>query len=75
MIIDAEGVKTETIEHNGMEFLYCSNKGAQYLLWLENDYALLLVSELPKEELLRIVLNKPPQYTALQLYIGTVLLT
>lgn len=54
LIIDTEDVKTETIEHNGMEFLYCSNKGAQYLLWTKNDYAFLLISELSKEELLRI---------------------
>lgn len=53
--VDTEGIATKTIEYAGKEILYFSNKGVQYALWTEGDYAFIIHSDLPMEQVIEMV--------------------
>lgn len=53
--VDTEGTTTETIEYGDKEILCFSNKGIQYALWTEGDYAFIIHSDLPMEQVLEMV--------------------
>lgn len=52
--LDSEGMKTEIIQYNDIEYLTCINKNIQYLAWVKDQYAFLLHSGLPMDQLLVI---------------------
>lgn len=43
--VDTEGTTTETVAYGGKEILCFSNKGIQYALWAEGDYAFIIHSQ------------------------------
>ena len=52
--LDSEDVNTELIQYHDVEYLTCTNKGIQYLTWVKDQYAFLLHSDLPMDQLLVI---------------------
>lgn len=52
--VDTEGTTTETIEYKDKEILCFSNKGVQYALWTEGDYAFIIHSDLPMGQVLEM---------------------
>lgn len=55
--VDTEGIPTEIIEYGGKEFLCFSNKGIQYALWTEGDYAFIIHSDLSMEQVLEMAVS------------------
>lgn len=52
--VDTEGITTETIKYGDKEILYFSNKGIQYALWTEDDYAFIIHSDLSMQQVLEM---------------------
>lgn len=52
--VDTEGITTQTVELDNKEILCFSNKGIQYALWTEGDYAFIIHSDLPMEQVLEM---------------------
>ena len=55
--VDTEGVVTEIVECEGKEILYFSNKGIQYALWTEEDYAFIIHSDLSMEQVIEMAVS------------------
>lgn len=55
--VDTEGVSTQTVWVEDTEFLIFSNKGIQYVLWVKDDYAFLIHSDLSMREVMKMALS------------------
>ena len=55
--VDTEGITTETIAYGDKDFLCFSNKGIQYALWSEGDYAFIIHSDLSMEQVLEMAVS------------------
>ena len=51
---DSEDAQTELVEYHGTEYLTCTNKGRQYLIWTKEQYVFFMHSDLSIDQLLVI---------------------